>query len=145
MKVKIILIIILFLLAGITIFAMGRMYDVKGIVVFLDESKKHWFMQNHYEMNQEHYPELGTPVEHAQLTFFYDLDKKNLPVRDSVWHKTIFTNEQGIFNFSDYGPPSKKATIGVEVVCDGYATSYFTYTDYINREHYFYIILDKTF
>ena len=119
----------------------GRSYLLIGRVVFVEDAP----ISSVTEIVSSSIPNIGgVPIENASVTLFHEI-KANLPVRNSVWQTSIKTNLNGHFELSDYGPSGRESLVGLEITAPGYETAFATYTDHIDPDgQYFLVVLRKS-
>jgi hypothetical protein len=95
------------------------------------------------EVDHNLIPRISTPINNANVTLFHEL-RGQVPKRNSIWKKSVKTDQAGYFILSNYAIPGTKNLVGLEVTADGYDTAFTTYVDHIDPdEQYFLVTLRK--
>lgn len=125
---------LLLLLAGC-----GRNYTAVGRVVFIDGEES-----SITEVVGGPIPMRGTPVEHATVTMFHELDGET-PVRASTEVAIVTTGADGTFRIVSHASAGTVNRVGLEVRAPGYETAYVAYLDYAEPdEQTFLVVLRRT-
>jgi hypothetical protein len=133
MKCSLLLLPLSFLLSGC-----GRAYNLMGKVILFDVSPSAIA-----EVDHNLIPRISTPINNANVTLFHEL-RGQVPKRNSIWKKSVKTDQAGYFILSNYAIPGTKNLVGLEVTADGYDTAFTTYVDHIDPdEQYFLVTLRK--
>ena len=119
-----ILYIILFAVLIFFVSGCSATYRIKGRVVQLPELKSPvGFLA---EVTEQSLPQGGTSIVGAKVRIITQLDEQDKPVENTVWQSNILTDENGSFDLSDSGKPTKELKVGIEISKDGYKTLYET-------------------
>lgn len=105
----------------------GREYHIRGRVIALEGTVKSGSI---IEVTGRGIPENGKSVAGATVTVFYQLKEDGTPVEEGSWHRSIVTDDKGMFDLRDYSVPSTKMKVGIRVAKDGFETVYTVYWDH---------------
>lgn len=123
------------LAAGLLVAGCGRNHTATGRVVVVDGEPS-----SITEIVGGPVPVRGTPVAHATVTMFHELDGDR-PVRASRDVAIVFTDADGRFRIVSVASAGTTSRVGLEVRAPGHDTAYLAYIDYAEPDEQVFLVV----